>query len=64
MLKWLMILALVAPLTACLEDKEEKSEAGAEVMVESTTSEGMGDEQPMDEAAPEEAAPSEEPPAE
>ena len=61
-----MILALVAPLTACLEDKEEKSEAGAEVMVESTTSEGAGEEQTMEEAPPAEEQPmdAEEPPAE
>ncbi|MCC7405114.1 MAG: hypothetical protein IT288_12010 [Bdellovibrionales bacterium] len=60
MMKWLLVLSLVAPLTACLEDKE-KSDSGAEVMVDSTTQDGTaGQEQ---QPAAQEAAPAEETPA-
>ena len=57
MFKWLLVLALVAPLTACLEDKEEQAEQGAEIMVESSAQDDVvGDQPAPDEAAPAEGA--------
>lgn len=59
MFKWLIILAFVAPLTACLEDKEAKEEA-PEVMIETTAQDDAPDGEPQE---ADEAPPAEEEPA-
>ena len=61
MFKWLIILAFVAPLTACLEDKEAKEEA-PEVMIETTAQDDAPDGEPQEAEQAEEA--DEAPPAE